>query len=71
MHDAAPWPPGRVLMFSTDAGGRGGVAAAVAGLAAHGVARRHGVLLVAVATATAARCCLPPSAALATLLWRG
>ncbi|RFP12494.1 glycosyltransferase [Duganella sp. BJB488] len=59
-------------MFSTDAGGRGGVAAAVAGLAAHGFARRHGVLLVASHRDGGALAKLAAfGGALATLLWRG
>ncbi len=41
------WPHGRVLMFSTDAGGRGGIAAVVAGLGAGAFAHHYGIRLIA------------------------
>lgn len=44
--DTAAWPHGRVLMFSTDVGGRGGIASVVAGLGTGEFAQRYGVRLI-------------------------
>ncbi|MYM25901.1 glycosyltransferase [Duganella sp. FT135W] len=71
MQADAAWPAGQVLMFSTDASGRGGVAAVVAGLAQAPFAAQHGVELVASHRDGGAWTKLRSfGGALATLLWR-
>ena len=63
--------PGRVLMFGTDPGGRGGVAALIAVLLGQDVARRYGVRFIATHAAVSAPGKLAVfAAAWLQLLWR-